>query len=118
MSDNFKFRRAETDEKIKEVFGNVSETFWPHMTPEEAGNLLLEAMKKTPYKEEVYYFEHATTKKPVCMTKIVYADGFYKDVENPSGLSTTPDPAAFGVKNAKALIITFVMTVKSLESWV
>lgn len=115
MSDNFKFRRAESDEKIREVCSYVSETFWPHMSSEDAGGLLLDAMKKTPHKEEVYYFEHATTKKPVCMAKVVYADGFYKDVENVSGLSSTPDPSTFGVKNAQALLITFVMTVKSFR---
>lgn len=110
MSEQFKFRRAESDEKIKEVCGLTNEWFLNDRSPEEAGELLFKASKKRTEKTEVYYLEHTATNKPVCLVHVLYGQAYYKDAPRSLGPSSTPDPDSIGVKPATSLTLSFVFT--------
>ncbi|EGV64764.1 hypothetical protein PSN45_005110 [Yamadazyma tenuis] len=113
MSEQFKFRRAETPEKIKQVCELAQEWFLTSMTPENAGSIMLESISMRKDITQVYYLEHTKTNKPVCMVQVSHRGAYYSDSPTASGPSSAPNPDTFGVKPATALMIGFVFTAQA-----
>lgn len=118
MSDQFKLKLAQSDDKIKSVLGLVSEGFTPQLTKEQSGSMMLQSLKEAKdEKSQVFYLEQKSTGNPACIAQIVHTPGFYKDADKSGGgISSTPNPELFGVKHVTMLRLTSVVTANAFRN--
>ncbi|KAI3404157.2 hypothetical protein KGF56_003057 [Candida oxycetoniae] len=115
IDSKFQFKSTQDPEKIKELFSLCGTQWGGPLTPEEFGTLHAETLlqyRKDGGKIIPFYIEDSTSKVVVACTIIKFLKALYKPADKSSLISSTPDPASFGVRNITAILVSYVFTHK------